>query len=73
MGNQTKAKNINLTKKINFFFFSLIPLTTNVWFKSIIKNNLFSYYLKLLGIVTSTIGILNMKSFDTMEKFIKNQ
>ena len=33
----------------------------------------FSDHLKLLGIVTSKLGILFIKSFDNMEKYIKNK
>ena len=54
-------------------FFSLSRLITNVWFLVNNKKQTFSYHLKLLGIVTSKIGRLNMKSFDTMEKCINNQ
>ena len=37
------------------------------------KKQDFSDHLKLLGIVTSKLGRLNIKSFDDMEKCTNNQ
>ena len=72
MGNQNRTKNINLTKHIRYFSASLISQPM-FGFEVNNKRKHFSDNFKILGIVTSKLGKLNIKSFDNMEKCINNQ